>query len=71
MKLFLHAHATHPDWRMALALASALNNLGFGQKICGKSSHIPAIYKYPISVWSVADIAHCRDAIHSVNNRTP
>ena len=23
MKLFLHAHATHPDWRMALALASA------------------------------------------------
>ena len=23
MKLFLHAHATHPDWRMALALATA------------------------------------------------
>ncbi len=23
MKLFLHAHATHPDWRMALALAAA------------------------------------------------
>ena len=23
MKLFLHAHATHPDWRMALALAGA------------------------------------------------
>jgi len=22
MKLFLHAHATHPDWRMALALAA-------------------------------------------------
>ncbi len=23
MKLFLHAHATHPDWRMALSLAGA------------------------------------------------
>lgn len=23
MKLFLHAHATHPDWRMALSLATA------------------------------------------------
>ena len=23
MKPFLHAHATHPDWRMALALAAA------------------------------------------------
>ncbi|HET7792076.1 MAG TPA: FIST N-terminal domain-containing protein, partial [Rhizobacter sp.] len=23
MKLFAHAHATHPDWRMALALAAA------------------------------------------------
>ena len=23
MKLFLHGHATHPDWRMALALAAA------------------------------------------------
>ena len=23
MKLFLHAHATHPDWRIALALAAA------------------------------------------------
>src|SRR3989442_406636 len=23
MKLFLHAHATHPDWRIALALAGA------------------------------------------------
>ena len=23
MKRFLHAHATHPDWRMALALATS------------------------------------------------
>lgn len=23
MKLFAHAHATHPDWRMAVALAAA------------------------------------------------
>ena len=26
MKLFLHAHATHPDWRMAVALAAAQIN---------------------------------------------
>lgn len=44
MSLFLHAHATHPDWRMALALAAAQIDAQRARQDAGRAWSLGFVY---------------------------